>query len=165
MNWVSHCYIWFVALGVFVHALNCTQVDSLMEEHVLTKSDPSYVIYRTMESWNNNQEISMVAIVWADRDRRYFPFTASSIESSTPSEKQDGSATRIDIFILQLKIIELNQSTTSRIDRHARSRKDGFVYRTNWWLHKTFQFSKAIKVHHKQLHHMLSSWSMAGSRF
>ena len=86
--------------------------------------------HRTMVSYNDNQDISMAAIVWADRDRRYVISTASSTIPSTSSERtrwrehSDGSVTRINIPIVQPKIIELYYSTASRIDRHNRSRQN-----------------------------------------
>ena len=71
----------------------------------------------------------MAAIMWVDRDRRFFISTASStapsdIHTRTRWRQTNEGAQIIDVPFTQPKAVELYYSVCSKIDEHNRRRQD-----------------------------------------
>lgn len=73
----------------------------------------------------------MLALVWVDRERRYFVSTAGSSQPGIPLERvrwremEDGAgAQRVALTVRQPEVAELYYGCCSQIDRHNRCRQD-----------------------------------------
>jgi len=71
----------------------------------------------------------LMAVLWADRDRRYFVASAGSTRAGAPCERLrwrqlDGGAERVAVSVTQPEVAEIYYSRCAQIDRHNRCRKD-----------------------------------------
>jgi len=71
----------------------------------------------------------LMAVLWADRDRRYFVATASSALAGAPCERLrwrelEGGAQRVTVSVPQPVVAEIYYSCCAQIDRHNRCRQD-----------------------------------------
>ena len=71
----------------------------------------------------------LMAVLWVDRDRRYFVATASSTRPGTPCERlrwreQEGGAERVAVSVPQPEVAEIYYGCCAQIDRHNRCRQD-----------------------------------------
>lgn len=82
---------------------------------------------------DSNNQPSMIAFVWMDRDRRYFIASASSLDEGEPYNRfrwrqvdveDNAPPTRVQLTIPQPKAAELYYSACGMIDRHNRCRQD-----------------------------------------
>jgi hypothetical protein len=77
-------------------------------------------------------KIAAMAVVWVDRERRYFISTASSVvEGAVYCSKRwrqlKGGAQRVTVEVKQPRVAELYYSSCSMIDRHNRCRQDDLM--------------------------------------
>ena len=75
----------------------------------------------------------MMALVWMDRDRRYFITTSSSLEEGSPYERErwrqvdltvNADAERVTVVVPQPKVCEVYYSACAKIDQHNRARQE-----------------------------------------
>ena len=71
----------------------------------------------------------LMAVLWADRDRRYFVASAGSSRAGAPCERLrwrqlDGGAERVAVSVTQPEVAEIYYSCCAQIDRHNRCRQD-----------------------------------------
>ena len=71
----------------------------------------------------------MMAVLWLDRDRRYFVATAGSTQPGTPCERlrwreMPGGAQRVAVTVPQPEVAEIYYSCAAKIDQHNRCRQD-----------------------------------------
>jgi len=71
----------------------------------------------------------MMAVLWLDRDRRYFVATAGSTQPGTPSERlrwreMPGGAQHVAVTVPQPEVAEIYYSCAAKIDQHNRCRQD-----------------------------------------
>ena len=69
----------------------------------------------------------LMAVLWVDRDRRYFVATASSTRPGAPCERlrwreQEGGAERVAVSVPQPEVAEIYYGCCAQIDRHNRCR-------------------------------------------
>jgi hypothetical protein len=75
-----------------------------------------------------DRKVQMMALMWLDRDRRYFIATSSSTLDGCPYSRtrrrqlEDGPA-RVDIEVRQPEVVEAYYSACAQIDRHDRCRQ------------------------------------------
>jgi hypothetical protein len=111
-------------------------------------------------------KIAAMAVVWVDRERRYFISTASSVVegamcSRTRWRQLEGGAQRVTVEVKQPHVAELYYSSCSMIDRHNRCRQDDLMlerkYQTQDW---------SVRVNHSLLGIVIvDSWLLyAGAR-
>lgn len=77
---------------------------------------------------NEDYAFEMSAVMWIDRDRRYFISTASSVEPGEPHGRKrwrqtEEGANPVTITITPPKLIDLYYSVCGKIDRHNRCRQ------------------------------------------
>lgn len=85
--------------------------------------------HRTYVHMGEDGAVDMMAIVWVDRERRYFVSTTSSSAPGTPSERErirqvGQRSERVVLTVPQPKTVELYYSCCAHIDRHNRCRQD-----------------------------------------
>jgi hypothetical protein len=87
-------------------------------------------------------KIAAMAVVWVDRERKYFISTPSSVLggamcSRTRWRQLEGGAQRVTIEVKQPHVAELYHNSCSKIDRHNRCRQDDLLlerkYQTHDW--------------------------------
>ena len=71
----------------------------------------------------------LMAVLWEDRDRRYFVATAGSTQAGAPCERLrwrelEGGAERVAVSVPQPDVAEIYYSCCAQIDRHNRCRQD-----------------------------------------
>jgi len=71
----------------------------------------------------------MMAVLWLDRDRRYFVATAGSNQPGTPCERlrwreMPGGAQRVAVTVPQPEVAEMYYSCAAKVDQHNRCRQD-----------------------------------------
>ena len=73
--------------------------------------------------------ICMMALVWMDRERRYFISTASTTIDGTPyarirwRQTEEGPK-QMELIVPQPEVVETYYSSCSQVDRHNRCRQD-----------------------------------------
>ena len=76
---------------------------------------------------------TMMALVWMDRDRRYFITKSSSLEEGAQYERErwrqvdeteNAEAEKVTVVVPQPKVCEVYYSACSKIDQHNRARQD-----------------------------------------
>lgn len=78
---------------------------------------------------NSDGTLNMMALLWVDRERRYFICTASSAAASTMCERirwrqTENGPQRVLITVPQPKAVDLYYSACAAIDKHNRCRQD-----------------------------------------
>jgi hypothetical protein len=77
-------------------------------------------------------KVTAMAVVWVDRERRYFISTTSSVVegakySSTRWRQLEYGAKRVTLDIKQPRVAELYYGSCAMIDRHNRCRQDDLM--------------------------------------
>lgn len=85
--------------------------------------------HQTYVHMGEDGAVDMMAIVWVDRERRFFVSTTSSSAPGTPSERErirqvGQRSERVVLTVPQPKAVELYYSCCAHIDRHNRYRQD-----------------------------------------
>lgn len=88
------------------------------------RGDTEYLVRKNQEG-----DVSMLALMWVDRERRYFISTTSSPADGSPYEcirwRQEGDeARRVALTVRQPKVAEVYYSACASIDQHNRCRQD-----------------------------------------
>lgn len=84
----------------------------------------------TMVHRDESGRPDLMAVVWVDRERRYFIASASSNQPGTPYERlrwretEEGGAQRVSLIVRQPRVAEIYYGCCSQIDRHNRCRQD-----------------------------------------
>jgi hypothetical protein len=111
-------------------------------------------------------KIVAMAVVWVDRERRYFISTASSVIEGATYERTrwrqlDDGAQRVTLEVKQPRVAELYFTSCAMIDRHNRCRQDDLMlerkYQTQDW---------SVRINHSLLGMVIvDSWLLyAGAR-
>jgi hypothetical protein len=111
---------------------------------------------------NANGDVSVMALVWVDRERRYFIASASSAIAGTPYDRirwrqtEDGPRRKL-LTVEHPKVAEISYSACARIDQHNNCRQDdlglGRSFQTHdWSVRVNFTFLGIIVVDSWLLH-------------
>lgn len=104
-------------IGVVKTATRKYPVQELSQCPARERGDREYLVHK-----NNEGEVYVMALMWVDRERRYFISTISTHEDGTPFERirwrQNGlSAERVLFTVRQPKIAETYYSACAAIDK------------------------------------------------
>eukprot|EP00171_Calliarthron_tuberculosum_P023220 IDg23220t1 len=111
-------------IGVVKTATRKYPMAELARRPVHGRGDTEYLVRKNPEG-----DVSMLALMWVDRERRYFISTTSTPADGTPYERvrwrQEGDAARrVVLTVRQPKVAEVYYSACASIDQHNRCRQD-----------------------------------------
>lgn len=111
-------------IGVVKTATRKYRMQELSRRPARERGDREYLVHK-----NDEGEVDMMALMWVDRERRYFRSTASTHNDGTPFERirwrQNGlAAERVLLTVRQPKVAETYYSACAAIDKHNRCRQD-----------------------------------------
>ena len=111
-------------IGVVKAATRNFPMAELARRPACERGDRACMVHKGIDG-----KVDMMALMWVDRERRYFISTTSSAADGTPYERirwrQTGSfAQRVLLTVRQPKVVETYYSSCAAIDRHNRCRQD-----------------------------------------
>jgi len=103
--------------------------------------------YKVVASFNNHRLAELLAVLWVDRERRYFISNTEGVSSGEPQYRRRrrqaeddpfAESTKKEIEIPQPKMIETYYSVASKIDQHNKQCQNHlelecYVCTYQWW--------------------------------
>lgn len=111
-------------IGVVKNAVTEFPMQFLASKELTTRGD-----YISMVSTNEYSGKSLMAVLWMDRERRYFVSSCHTTNEGTPICRErwrtvNGQNTKVQFEISVPDVVEKYYETCSQIDRHNRCRQD-----------------------------------------